>query len=207
MVEYKSLIAGLGGYKEINKYYDEWSESYDHELRTWNYKAPQKSSLILKSYLEIPPKNILDLACGTGLFASEILKFFPNSIIDGIDISKSILKEAKKKGVYNKLICKNFDKNIYLQSKYDVISCIGAMTYSKDPKVLLKKISSLLKNNGYFIFTHRVDLWKKQNYNNILKNLSKTFKVIFVSRPILYLPRNKDFGDKIKIKIALLRKY
>ena len=207
MIKFKSLINGLGNYEETNKYYDSWSSSYDKKLLSWNYRAPLQTALLLKSSLLKHPKNLLDLACGTGMFAEEIIKFFPKINIDGIDISKKILLKAKEKNIYKKLYFCNFDKNIKIKDKYDLISCIGAMTYTKDPKTLLKKILKLTKKNGFFIFSHRTDLWEKQNYTKLLFDLKKKWEKVKISRPLLYLPKNPDFKKKIKIRIALLRKY
>lgn len=207
MTKSKSLINGIGNYKETNKYYDDWAVNYDEKLHSWNYLTPLKSVLILKSHLKNPPKKLLDLACGTGMFAEEILNFFPIVDIDGIDISKKILLKAKEKKIYKKLYCFNFDKNIVLKDKYDLISCIGAMTYTKDPKKLLMNIHNLTKKNGFLIFSHRIDLWEKQNYTKLLIDFKKKWEVIKISRPLLYLPKNPDFKKKIKIRIALLKKY
>jgi hypothetical protein len=81
------------------------------------------------------------------------------------------------------------------------------MTYTKDPKTLLKNILKLTKKNGFFIFSHRTDLWEKQNYTKLLFDLKKKWEKIKISRPLLYLPKNPDFKKKIKIRIVLLRKY
>ena len=207
MIKFKSLINGIGNYKETNKYYDKWAINYDSKLLSWNYRAPLKSALILKSHLVKPPKNLLDLACGTGMFAEQILKFFPNISIHGIDISKKILLKAREKKKKKKLSCCNFDKNFLTKDKYDLISCIGAMTYTKNPNNLLTNILKLTNKNGFFIFSHRTDLWEKQNYTQLLFDFRKKWKKVKVSRPLLYLPKNPDFENKIKIRIALLRKY
>ena len=206
MVKSKDLVKGIGNYNATTKYYDDWSSTYDTSLKKWSYRAPYKASLVLKTYLTTAPKNILDLACGTGLFAESIIKFFPKTVIDGIDISKKILHKAKEKKIYKKLICSNFDRNILIKKKYDLTSCIGAMTYTKNPKKLMLNVHALTNLRGFFIFTHRIDLWKKQNYPKLLESLSNKWDPIFISRPILYLPQNKFFNDSIKIKIALLKK-
>ena len=206
MVKSKDLIKGIGNYKATTKYYDDWSSTYDKSLQKWSYRAPSKASLILKTYLNAPPKNILDLACGTGLFAESIIKFFPKAVIDGTDISKKILLKAKEKKIYSKLFCSNFDRNFIIKKKYDLTSCIGAMTYTKKPKKLILNVHKLTNFRGFFIFTHRIDLWKNQNYPKLLDSLSKKWNIIFISRPILYLPQNKFFKDLIKIKIVLLKK-
>ena len=123
-----------------------------------------------------------------------------------MNISKKILLKAKEKKIYNKLHCSNFDHKFMIKKKYDLTSCIGAMTYTKKPKKLILNVHKLTNFKGFFIFTHRIDLWKKQNYPKLLDSLSKKWNPIFVSRPILYLPQNKFFKDSIKIKIVLLKK-
>ena len=203
----QSLISGIGDYRQTKEYYNQWSADYDQTLKKWDYKAPNKAVKILKKNLSYEIFNALDLACGTGLFAEEILKQFPNLIIDGIDISSRIIKIAEKKKIYNKLKCLNFDKRFVFKKKYNIVSCIGAMTYSKDPERLIGNVKKIINKNGFFVFTHRLDLWKKQNFINILKKISKSWKVVSASNPILYLPKNIDFSDKIKIKIVLLQKY
>ena len=206
MTKTKSLLKGIGNYVATTKYYDEWSSNYDMALHKWNYRAPSKAALILKKYLTKKPDYILDLACGTGLFAQEILKFYPKTTIDGIDISKKILKEASKKNIYRKLYSGNFDFKIPINYEYDLVSCIGALTYSKKPKKLILSICDSVKKDCTFIFTHRLDLWEKQKYDIILKEISNKWKIIFISRPILYLPKNYNFGKKIKIRFVVLKK-
>lgn len=207
MTKSKSLVNGIGNFKVTKKYYDQWSAQYDHTLLKWSYRAPKKCSIILNKYITFKPKNMFDLACGTGLFAQEILKIYPRILIDGADISKKILDQARQKKIFKKLSCLNFDKKILIRKKYDLISCIGALTYTKNPKKLFRNISNITQKGGYFIFTHRVDLWQNQNYSELLIDISEIWKSIFVSRPILYLPKHPDFKDNIKIKIALLKKY
>ena len=47
------------------------------------------------------------------------------------------------------------------------------MTYTKKPKKLILNVHKLTNFKGFFIFTHRIDLWKKQNYPKLLDSLSK----------------------------------
>ena len=207
MSNFKSLISGVGNLIETTKYYDDWSENYDETLKLWNYQAPKKSIKFLKETINIKPKNILDLACGTGLFGIELKKIYPKSNIYGSDISKKSLKISSGKKIYIKLKNKNFEELHYFNTKFDLISLIGSMTYCKNFKKLFANINKNIKKKGFVLFTHRVDLWNQQDFFNILKTYQKTFKITKISRPLNYLPLNKDFKNKIKIKIVLLQKY
>jgi len=207
MNNFKSLVSGVGNLNKTTKYYDDWSENYDATLKLWDYQAPKKSSQFLKKINKVRGKNILDLACGTGLFGLELKKLYPKSIIYGSDISKESLKIANTKNIYYDLKVKNFEQFNYQKIKFDLISLIGSMTYCKNFDKLFININKNIKENGFFIFTHRVDLWEKQNFGNILKKLNKSLKIIKISRPTNYLPLNKDFKNKIKIRMVLLQKY
>ena len=200
-----SLLKGIGNSISVRKYYDSWSSEYDQSLHQWNYKAPKQSVKILNQYIKKKPKYLLDLACGTGLFSEELLKEFPNCICDGSDISSKILNISKNKNIYRKLFKSNFEKKIAVKSKYNVVSLIGAMTYCQDYQKLFQNVSLYLLDKGYFIFTHRVDLWKKFDFDNVIKR-NNQFRLLYKSRPLNYLPKNKDFTSKIKIRIVLLVK-
>jgi len=200
-----SLLKGIGNSQSVKKYYDSWSSEYDQSLHQWNYKAPKQSVKILAQFIKKKPKYLLDLACGTGLFTEELLKEFPDCICDGSDISPKIINISKNKKIYRRLFTSNFEKRIAVKSKYNIVSLIGAMTYCQDQQKLFQNVSSYLEDKGYFIFTHRLDLWEKFDFDNIIKNNSQ-FRLLYKSRPINYLPKNKDFTSKIKIRIVLLTK-
>ena len=207
MNNFKSLVSGVGSINKTRKYYDDWSENYDATLKLWNYQAPKKSIKFLQETINIKPQKILDLACGTGLFGTELKKIYPKSQIYGSDISNKSLKITSGKKIYKKLQIKNFEQLHHYKLKFDLISLIGSMTYCKNFDKLFANINKNIKEKGFVIFTHRTDLWKKQDFLRILKKHQKILKIIKISRPLNYLPLNNDFKNKIKIKIVLLQKY
>ena len=207
MNNFKSLVSGVGSINKTRKYYDNWSEKYDATLKLWNYQAPKKSIKFLQETININPQKILDLACGTGLFGTELKKIYPKSQIFGSDISNKSLKITSGKKIYKKLQIKNFEQLHHYKLKFDLISLIGSMTYCKNFDKLFANINKNIKEKGFVIFTHRTDLWKQQDFLRILKKHQKTLKIIKISRPLNYLPLNNDFKNKIKIKIVLLQKY
>tara|TARA_Y100000741_G_scaffold50977_1_gene34933 strand:+ start:11 stop:634 length:624 start_codon:yes stop_codon:yes gene_type:complete len=207
MNNFKSLVSGVGNIYKTRKYYDDWSENYDATLKLWNYQAPKKSIKFLQETINIKPQKILDLACGTGLFGTELKKNYPKSQIYGSDISNKSLKITSGKKIYKKLQIKNFEQLHHYKLKFDLISLIGSMTYCKNFDKLFANINKNIKEKGFVIFSHRTDLWKQQDFLRILKKHQKTLKIIKISRPLNYLPLNNDFKNKIKIKIVLLQKY
>ena len=207
MSNFKSLVSGVGNLTKTTKYYDDWSENYDETLKLWKYQAPKKSIKFLKETINIKPINILDLACGTGLFGSELKKIYSKVNIYGSDISKKSLKIALEKKIYTKLQIKNFEALHNYKIKFDLISMIGSMTYCKNFDKFFANINKNINKKGFVLFTQRIDLCQQQDFLSILKKNQKTLKIKKISRPLNYLPMNKDFRNKIKIKIVLLQKY
>ena len=201
----KSLLKGIGNSKAIEIFYDKWSKTYDKTLFEWNYKAPKQSVKILDRFIKKSPKYLLDLACGTGLFVNEFLKKYPRCICDGSDISNKILEISRINGNYRKLYKKSFEKKIKINNKFNIVSLIGAMTYCKNHHSLFKLASYYLSHKGYFIFTQRTDIWDSLDFDNILKS-NTDFDLLYKSRPLNYLPKNRDFSSNIKIRIILLVK-
>lgn len=78
----------------IKNYYNFQSAIYD--TTRWSFLFGRK--LILNKIDEaISPQTILEVGCGTGYNLKKISKRFPNSKIYGVDVSKDMLKIAKKK--------------------------------------------------------------------------------------------------------------
>ncbi len=206
MVKSISLVTGIGNLSTTKKYYDDWAKKYDKTVNGWKYTVPKKSINLLKNRLKYEPGKILDLACGTGLFGEELIKNFKNSQIYGSDISQKSLDIAKEKKIYENLIKINFESKKKYKIKFELVSLIGAMTYCKNFYKLFSNVNFYLLKNGYFIFSHRNDLWKKQNFDKILNNYKSNFKIKFISKPQNYLPLNEDFTNKIKMRLVLLQK-
>lgn len=201
----KSLLKGIGNSKAVEIFYDKWSKTYDKTLFEWNYKAPKQSVEILDRFIKKSPKYLLDLGCGTGLFVNEFLKKYPRCICDGSDISNKILEISRINGNYRKLYKKSFEKKIKINNKFNIVSLIGAMTYCENHHSLFKLVSYYLYHKGYFIFTQRTDIWDSLDFDNILKS-NTDFDLLYKSKPLNYLPKNRNFSSNIKIRIILLVK-
>ncbi|MDD5162688.1 MAG: methyltransferase domain-containing protein [Candidatus ainarchaeum sp.] len=99
--------------------------------------------------------SILDLGVGTGFTSKIFLDLLPNSELDAVDFSRNMLKGAKKRlgkervnfifGDYSKL---KFGK------KYDIVVSVLGMHHQTNfgKKLVFKKIYSMLKPKGIFIF-------------------------------------------------------
>jgi len=103
----------------------------------------------LLSGLEFDNALVLDIGCGTG----NVLGLLPEGTqAIGVDVSFKMLKKAHH---YYKVPVVQGDANsLPLKNKNaDLIISVGLLEYQTDWIGFIKKLNSLIKNNGYLILT------------------------------------------------------
>lgn len=211
----------------VKKYDKIYGRDY-YDSRVWVLEK-KILKLILNKYLKIKIKSYLDFACGTG----RILEFFEKrvNLSFGIDLSESMLNEAKKKFKKTTFIKADITKeqNIF-NHKFDVVTAfrffLNAETTLREK--VLKEIYKILNDQGLFIFNihgnkySTIYLFKKKNHCNTLtlsemKKLLKkySFKVIKVYG-LSFLPWDFAFyfpkriwllAENLFSKIKLINKF
>ena len=207
---FDSLKAGSTDTSAIEAYYDDWAERYDLTLNEWDYKAPREAAAMLREKLEPGPNvpDVLDVGCGTGLFAGALSAVL-DCRIEGVDISAASLEIAGKSGIYDRLHRHDL-QTIPLpfgDNAFDAAACVGVLTYIEDAAGLLADICRVIRPNGYFAFTQRDDRWAEKNFDALVADFAERgiWTPVLITDPIPYLPKNDDFGDAIKVIHVLCR--
>jgi len=141
----------------IKKAYNTLGQEY---YDTRKYKSG--SSYFYNEMLEMPAtlrllgnvkgKKILDFGCGPGLYA-KILKD-NGADVKGIDISKELIKIAKKEAPGVEFVVGDATKNLpYKKGEFDIVLATLVMGHFKNWKDVLKEISRVLNKRGIFIFS------------------------------------------------------
>jgi predicted TPR repeat methyltransferase len=107
----KHLVASLTGEttkaaprEYVEDLFDQYAAKFEHSLiENLQYQTPKIiTEMIIKRHPSKALGSVLDLGCGTGLAGLELEQFCEK--LDGIDLSESMLRQARAKGVYGKLI-------------------------------------------------------------------------------------------------------
>lgn len=117
-------------------------------------------------------KSALDIGTGGGEFLLELQK---NGVEDlhGIEPSIQAIKTAQE-GVKNFIKQGVFDKDLYGEKKFELISCFQTLEHVADPLKLSKDAYSLLKKEGrFFVVTHNF----RGAVNKILGNKSPIYDI------------------------------
>lgn len=200
-----SLKDGSTNSTAIAAYYDEWAETYDATLKSWDYQAPDDAAATLGAHLKSGDK-ILDVGCGTGMFAKAMSRHL-DCHIEGIDISAASLEIAKKQGGYDRVQCHDLQTNPLPvpDNAFDAAACVGVMTYIEDAAGLLADLCRVVRPGGYLLFTQRDDRWVEKDFDSLITSFEerKLWTPLNVSKAKPYLPNNDDFRDSIRVIHAL----
>src|SRR4051794_2031607 len=76
--------------------FSRWSESYDRSILQWLLFGPSHRALIrrIRAVTGDRPVRILDVGCGTGVFAARLRAAFPDAQICGIDLVAGMLSKG-----------------------------------------------------------------------------------------------------------------
>lgn len=138
-------------HKEVVKeFFDKLASTWDEAM----IKNDEVINIILDNALVSSGKDILDVACGTGVLIEDYLKRDVNKIT-AVDLSSEMIKVAKSKYKSDKVkfICGDildFNNN----EKYDCIVVYNAFPHFIDGEALIKHLSTLLKDDGTLSIAH-----------------------------------------------------
>lgn len=140
----------------VKEYYSELAEKYDEvtSRNTTQWKAPEKANEFILPYVK-PGDRVLDIGVGTGQSSKALHE--KGCEITGIDIADGMLKEAAKNFPKWRLIEANVGNGLPKEvkgEKFDVIISVGALEFVSDFSHLLRDTHTVLRKNGYFMFTY-----------------------------------------------------
>ncbi len=143
--------------EKMNDFFTARVDGYDEHMKS-NIEG---ASDFYRYTAEMLPNDagakVLDLGCGTGLELEEFFKANPYASVTGIDLTKAMLDELKKKFPEKDLdlICGSYFEEPFGEKAYDAAVSVESLHHFKKEKKLglYKKLHGSLKDNGYFILT------------------------------------------------------
>jgi predicted TPR repeat methyltransferase len=137
--------------------FDQVASRYDEMVRDeLHYRAHQDLRALASRVagFPAPPLRILDLGCGTGLAGECFRDLACGGRLAGLDISPAMLREARKRGLYDELIVADFETFLSrLGPAYDLILSADAIVYLGDLGATFAGVAKRLEPDGIFLFT------------------------------------------------------
>lgn len=133
----------------IENYFDQFAPQFDSKLvETLQYNAPIRMVKLLANH-RAHFNWMLDLGCGTGLAAAELLPF--GETLVGVDLSAGMLAEAAKRGGYSELV--KSEAIAYLEAtpnRFDLIFAADSLIYFGDLGPLFRAAAGAMVQGGLF---------------------------------------------------------
>lgn len=136
--------------KDIIEFFDACAPEWDANM----IRSDEIIDIILDNAEVSEGKNILDVACGTGVLFPDYLKRNVGSVT-GVDISPKMAEIAKSKFTQDniKVICGDIEE-LEWEELFDCAVVYNAFPHFPDPDGLIKKLSSLVKSGGTVTVAH-----------------------------------------------------
>ena len=142
-------------------------DGYDEHMLT-NVEGCREGYVEMAKHVPENAKRLLDLGCGTGLELDEIFRRLPDLAVTGIDLTREMLQQLKKKHPDKalELICGDYFTVDFPAPAFDVAVSFETMHhFTKEKKqALYQKIHDALAPGGIYIeCDYMVDTQEEEN--------------------------------------------
>lgn len=150
--------------------YDTIAEQYKNSKQLGFRKCIEEYTL-LKLAGNVTDKNILDLACGEGIYTRKLKNLGAANIL-GVDLSAEMIKLAEAEENTNPIGCKYLVQDALSLVKigdFDIVMCMYLLNYAQSKDELLKMCEVIFRNlapSGKLIGFNDNPMNKLENYAN-----------------------------------------
>jgi len=131
-----------------------WSESYDQCILQRLLFGPSHRAIIakIKDRWDENPIRVLDVGCGTGIFAERILEALPNAQVVGIDLVEGMLTKGLERwkrhdqGVF--AVQADSERLPFDRATFDVVTCANSFHHYPNQKRAVAEMKRVLRPNG-----------------------------------------------------------
>lgn len=130
--------------------YDDWAASYEAEVTANRYATPARCAEALADLVEDRSVPLLDFGCGTGL-AGLAFKQAGFDVIDGVDLSPTMIEQARAKGIYRSIA--QIEPDTAPDEEYPLIAAVGVIGVGAAPISTLDLLLHALPSGGKLVFS------------------------------------------------------
>jgi len=134
--------------------FDMYAETFDRDLvDRLNYQSPRLlAQLIARTVPADARLDILDIGCGTGLMGEGLRAL--RRTLTGVDLSPNMLEQARRRGIYNRLIESDIAAFLETQTdQFDLTVSTDVFIYIGDLVGIFAGVRRALRSDGLFCFS------------------------------------------------------
>src|SRR5229473_6277887 len=135
---------------DAKKEFDRWSEGYDRNLLQFLFFGPAHR-MVLEA-IGPEDRRILDIGCGTGIFANCVLQQFPDTQVWGIDLSDGMLRHCRPRcentGRRFHVVQGNSERLPFKDDAFDLITCTHSFHHYPSQARVVAEMYRVLRPGG-----------------------------------------------------------
>ncbi|MDX2035639.1 MAG: methyltransferase domain-containing protein [Isosphaeraceae bacterium] len=148
--------------------FKEWSKSYDRSILQWLIFGPSHRAIIRRIEQDAGrdrPIRILDVGCGTGVFAERIREAFPKAEVWGVDLVSAMLEKGAERWRAHRghvvPIQGDSERLPFQSSSFDFVTCANSFHHYPHQDRAVAEMKRVLTPGGRLLLIdgYRDGLW------------------------------------------------
>ena len=140
--------------KQATEEFGRWSESYDRCVLQWLLFGPSHRALIrrMKAVAGSRPISILDVGCGTGVFAGRVREAMPGTRVFGVDLVSEMLTQGARRwaaladSVHP--VQGDSERLPFADGSFDFVTCANSFHHYPDQERAVAEMHRVLRPGG-----------------------------------------------------------
>jgi ubiquinone/menaquinone biosynthesis C-methylase UbiE len=152
---------------QATREFSRWSAGYDRSILQWLLFGPAHRAILsrLRSQPEDRPLAILDVGCGTAVFAAAIADAMPGATICGIDLVDGMLAGGRRRwraiGDRGAPVQGDSERLPFADGAFDVVTCANSFHHYPHQALAVAEMFRVLTPGGrlFLLDGYRDSLW------------------------------------------------
>ncbi len=140
--------------KQATEEFGRWSESYDRCVLQWLLFGPSHRALIrrIDDVAGDRPISILDVGCGTGVFAARVREALPGARVFGVDLVPEMLGQGARRwealAEHVHPVQGDSERLPFADDSFDFVTCANSFHHYPDQQAAVCEMRRVLKPGG-----------------------------------------------------------
>ena len=198
--------------EDNKRLYAKWAATYDTSfVDAKQYRYPKAISEVFDQVVTDSVSRVLDIGTGTGLTGMYLSRLRPNVVLDGMDISREMLEQAKLKtrtdgtAVYRQLYERDLTGDVANENApYEALISSGTFTHGHLGPECLRNLLPLLAHDGWLVVGVNNEHFESKNFAGELDALVSIGAITKpdIARIDVYEPGSEHFGDQARVIVT-----
>jgi ubiquinone/menaquinone biosynthesis C-methylase UbiE len=139
---------------QATKEFTRWSENYDRSVLQWLLFGPSHRAIIRRITAESAdhPLRILDVGCGTGVFAAKIREAIPTAMVWGVDLVSGMLSKGTERWKHHAggivPIQGDSERLPFATGSFDIVTCANSFHHYPHQDRAVAEMARVLTPGG-----------------------------------------------------------